>query len=120
MRKLNIKELEDTNAYIERSKTLKTLTEQFEVIMSYKNVYCPFGKDSGDYKLYVNVERDKDDAINYKYLLKSHNERDTSNIIDGEVLNFKRCEYKISEPSVDDIFEKALEVIVRKYTHYLD
>ena len=120
MELINIKELEKTYDFMKSSKTLKTLTEQFKIIMQFNDTYCFVSENERSFKLYINVEKGRDDAISYKYILKSYNELYVSKIIDSEVLEFNRCQFKHSEPSVDDVFSRALELTVRKYTQHLD
>lgn len=114
--KRDIKELKLTTRYLGSAPTMKKILDEFKMIISYGDHFYEGNDGNYIYKLFVNVEKVKDDAKHYNYLVSCNNEKDYRNI--KENLCLKKSEYNL--PTEDEILVKALKTIYRLFSREYD
>lgn len=118
MEQKDIKKLKRVANYLEKSSTMQKLLEQYVMVITYEEKSYTVNRELGlEYKLYVIIEKDSDDAQHFNYLISCHNDKNYIQMI-KDPLTLKRSEYNTHNE--DDVIVKGLEKVCRLFRRDYD
>lgn len=118
MEQKDVNKLNRVSKYLEESTTMQKLMRQYMIVIAYEGKsYCVNDEMQLAYKLFVTIEKGKDDAYNFNYLVSCYNESNYKQM-NKEQLKLKKSEYK--RLSEDAVIVKSLEKVCRLFSKDYD